>query len=261
MSKKQKDLLAQERRNAILEMLREDGLVRVSSLSKLFRVSDPTIRQDLDKLDKQGFIIREHGGAVLRSVAQQVRSLSLQHTENMDKKVQIAKRAAQFIQDGNSIILDSGSTTTELAKQLYKKRDIKIVTNALNIALIMGAENTENLLLTGGEFKAPTLSLTGEKAASFFEGICVDKLFLATGGISTHYTLTYPGFADIPVKERMIHAAAEVFLLADSSKMKKNSFVSLDILHKINYLITDTESDKEFLSTLEQKGVQIIIAQ
>lgn len=255
-----KDLIAQERRLRILEFLKEEGYARVTKLSRMFEVTEPTIRQDLDKLEQDGFILREHGGAVLRSVSQQVRSLSLQHTENMDKKIIIAKKAAEFVENGNSIILDSGSTTTELAKQLHGKRDIKVITNALNIALIIGAEQAQDILVTGGEFKPPTLSLTGEKAATFFKGVFVDKLFLATGGISPSYELTYPGFADIPVKESMINAAAEVFLLADSSKMAKQAFASLNALDKVHYLITDSRADRSFLSAIEARGIKVILA-
>ncbi|MDP3178040.1 MAG: DeoR/GlpR family DNA-binding transcription regulator, partial [Spirochaetaceae bacterium] len=105
-----KDLLANERRNKILELLQEEGSARVRELSVLFKVSEPTIRQDLEKLDEQGFVTREHGGAFLRTVSQQVSTLTLQHMENLDKKTAIARRAAEFVAPGDRLILDSGST-------------------------------------------------------------------------------------------------------------------------------------------------------
>ncbi len=134
-------MLAQERRMKILELLQEEGTARVSYLSDAFKVSEPTIRQDLERLEQEGHIIREHGGAYLRSVSSQVRSLSLQHMENMDKKEIIARRAAEFINDGDRLILDSGSTVTEISKLLKGRQDLTIVTNAINIALIVGARN------------------------------------------------------------------------------------------------------------------------
>src|SRR5208337_2169369 len=169
-------MLSLQRRRKILELLQEDGSARVSALSRLFNVSEPTVRQDLDKLEEEGFIIREHGGAFLKSVPQQVKSLSLQHLENMDKKARIGRRAAELVQDDDSLILDSGSTTTEVAKNLSLKKNLKIVTNALNIALL-GTEISFEIMVTGGEFKPPTLSLTGEKAGKFFEQIHVGKCF------------------------------------------------------------------------------------
>ena len=216
-----RDLLANERRHKILELLQEEGSARVRELGILFKVSEPTIRQDLEKLDEQGFVTREHGGAFLRTVTQQVSSLSLQHMENLEKKAAIAKRAAEYVSAGDRIILDSGSTMTELAKCLAGVENLTVITNALNIALIMGANPSCELMVTGGEFKAPTLSLTGDKAASFFQNIFVDKLFLATGGISPSFELTYPGFNDIPVKNAMIQVARETYLLADSTKLGK----------------------------------------
>lgn len=255
-----KEMLAATRRERILELIQEEGSARVKTLSSLFKVSEPTIRQDLEKLEAEGFIIREHGGAFLRTVSQQVGSLSLQHTENMEKKILIAKKAAEFVSPGNSIILDSGSTITELAKCLVTVQNLTVITNALNIALIIGTNPWCDLLVTGGEFKAPTLSLTGERAAVFFKGLYVDKLFLATGGISPTYELTYPGFNDIPVKNAMIQVARETYLLADSTKFGKASLASLGSIRCVNYLITDPGIASETAAELSAMGIKVIIA-
>lgn len=253
-------MLAEQRRLKILELLQEDGSARVSNLSKIFNVSEPTIRQDLEKLEGEGYITRQHGGAFLKSIPQQVGSLSLQHEENMEKKIRIGKKAAEFIQDWDSIILDSGSTTTEVAKNLAGKQQLKIITNALNIALLVGSQPSVELLVTGGEFKAPTLSLTGERAASFFQQLHVNKLFLATAGISWEAGLTYPGLSDLPVKKAMIESADEVYLVADSTKIGQASFASLGGLDVIHYFITDDGIEEKAKESFEQKGVKVIIA-
>ncbi len=254
-------MLAQERRTKILELLQEEGSARVTYLGELFGVSEPTIRQDLERLEQQGYVIREHGGAYLRSVSQQVRSLSLQHMENLDKKVRIGRKAADQIADGDRIILDSGSTVTEIAKHLHGKQSLTVITNALNIALIVGAEYGFELMVTGGEFKAPTLSLTGEKAATFFRNVYVDKLFLATGGISPSFELTYPGFSDLPVKRAMIESASTVFLVADSTKLGKISFASLGPMKDVDYLITDAGIPKDTISRFTDMGVTVVTAE
>jgi DeoR/GlpR family transcriptional regulator of sugar metabolism len=253
-------MLAEQRRLKILELLQEEGSARVSYLSKTFDVSEPTIRQDLEKLEAEGYIIREHGGAFLQSIPHQVGSLSLQHQENMDKKIRIGKKAAEFIQDWDSIILDSGSTTTEVAKNLTEKQHLQIITNALNIALLIGSHPSIELLVTGGEFKAPTLSLTGERAAGFFQHLHVNKLFLATAGISWEAGLTYPGLSDLPVKKAMIASATEVYLVADSTKIGKASFASLGGLDLITYFITDSGIETKDRELFEQKGVKVILA-
>lgn len=253
-------MLAQERRNRILELLQEEGSARVSYLSEAFHVTEPTIRQDLERLEQEGHIVREHGGAHLRSVTNQVRSLSLQHVENMDKKSAIARKAAEFIDDGDRLILDSGSTVTEIAKLLQGKRHLTIVTNALNIALIVGSEFGFDLFVTGGEFKPPTLSLTGEKAQASLRNMYVDKLFLATGGISSNFELTYPGLADLPVKRAMIEAATTVFLVADSTKIGKHSFASLGSMRDVDYLVTDRGISAEAITQISELGVKVVVA-
>ncbi|MBC8452466.1 MAG: DeoR/GlpR transcriptional regulator [Spirochaetes bacterium] len=255
-----RDLLANERRKKILELLQEDGSARVKVLSGVFQVTEPTIRQDLEKLEQEGHIIREHGGAYLKTISQQVSSLSLQHLENLDKKSKIAAKALSFINDGDSLILDSGSTVTELAKLLSGRNGLTVITNALNIALLLGANPSCQLLVTGGEFKPPTLSLTGEQAAAFFNNAYVDKLFLAAGGISSNMELTYPSFNDLPVKRAMIRSAQETFLLADSSKFGNASFASLGSISQVNYIITDKELSKSMQDQVSSLGVTVIIA-
>jgi DeoR/GlpR family transcriptional regulator of sugar metabolism len=255
-----KALLAQERRKRILELIQEEGSVRVTSLSAIFNVSEPTIRQDLEALDQAGFVTREHGGAFLRTVSRQVSELTLQHMDNLDKKTLIAKKAAEFVTSGDRIILDSGSTVTELAKCLAGTPGLVVVTNALNIALIIGANPSCELMVTGGEFKAPTLSLTGERAAAFFRNIYVDKLFLATGGISPSYELTYPGYSDLSVKRAMIDVAKEVYLLADSTKFGIASFASLGSIDCVDTVVTDQGISDETRRHFEKLGVRTVIA-
>ena len=253
-------MLANERKMKILELIQEDGSARVKALSKMFNVTEPTIRQDLEKLEIEGHIIREHGGAYLKTMSEQVQTLSLQHTENLDLKKKIAEKALSLIHDGDSIVLDSGSTITELAKLVASVPNLKVITNALNVALVLGQNPSCQLMVTGGEFKPPTLSLTGEKAAAFFKNAYVDKLFLATGGISPNMDLTYPSFNDLIVKKAMIDSAGETYLLADSSKFGKASFASLGKLSLVDYIITDHELSSEIKARIDDLGVKVILA-
>ena len=157
-----------------------------------------------------------------------------------------------------TVILDSGSTTTEIAKLLISYKDLTIITNALNIALILGENPNINLIVTGGEFKAPTLSLTGEMAAQPFNNLHANKLFLATAGISSKMQLTYPSLSDLVVKSAMIRSSDEVFLVADSSKIGNTSFASLGSISLIKALITDNKISEEDIKKIEEKNVKII---
>ena len=111
-------LLPNKRREKIIEFLQEDGSAKVVDLAKLFKVTEVTVRQDLEKLEKQGLIVREHGGAFLKNMEDHVKNFSLVHQENLEKKEMIALKCLDFIESGDTIILDSGSTTTEIAKKL-----------------------------------------------------------------------------------------------------------------------------------------------
>jgi DeoR/GlpR family transcriptional regulator of sugar metabolism len=253
-------MLANQRREKILELLKEDGSAKVINLAKIFKVSEVTIRQDLEKIEAEGFIRREHGGAFLKDVEEGVKSFTLLNQDNLEKKILIGRKAAELIEPGETIILDSGSTTTEIAKNLIGRSGLTVITNALNIAMILGAEPGIDVIVTGGEFKPPTLSLTGQKAATFFEDIHVDKLFLATAGISLRSGLTYPSLSDIVVKKAMIDAADITYLVADSTKIGKNSFASLGALSLINFIITDSEIDPNHLQLFHDHEIELIVA-
>jgi len=147
-----------------------------------------------------------------------------------------------------------------MIKFLTSKKDLKIVTPAINITLALGKEPTNTILMTGGEFKAPTLSLTGEKAPLVFKDLYVEKLFLAAGGFSLAAGLTYPSFTDLSLKRAMIDSAKTVYLLVDSSKLEKVLFASLGCLDRINYLITDTGITQDYINQLAAKKIETIIA-
>lgn len=253
-------MLPNQRRDKILELLKEDGSAKVIDLARIFKVTEVTIRQDLEKLEKDGLVIKEHGGAYLKNVEDQVRTFSLGNQENIDKKEVIAAKCLEFIESGDSIILDSGSTTTEIAKKLRGYKNLTVITNALNIALILGAEPGIEVIMTGGEFKPPTLSLTGQKAADFFKGINVQKLFLATAGISLKSGLTYPSISDLVVKKAMIDAADTTYLVADSTKIGRSAFASLGALSLIDYIITDAGIEEKHKQVFHDNEIELIIA-
>ena len=254
-------MLPNQRRDKILELIREDGHAKVQDLARIFKVTEVTIRQDLEKLENEGLVEREHGGAILSNISTNVKDITLKNQSNMAAKIAIAKIAVENISDGDTIILDSGSTTTEIAKLISGYKNLTVITNAINIALILGAMPGINLMVTGGEFKPPTLSLTGQKSADFFNNINADKLFLATAGISLKAGLTYPSISDLCVKRAMINISDKVFLVADSTKIGVKSFASLGAMSLIDHLITDSSISKENIKMLQDHEVDCIIAE
>jgi DeoR/GlpR family transcriptional regulator of sugar metabolism len=253
-------LLAEARRMKMLEWLQEEGSARVRDLAEAFSVSEVTVRQDLERLEAEGHIVREHGGAYLKSVPQQVRAMALHHLVNMEAKRRIGRAAAALVEDGETIILDSGSTTTEVAMNLAEREHLTVITNALNIALILGAMPTCTVHMPGGQFKAPTLSVSGERSADYFKGLFAQKLFLATAAVSFQAGLTFPAIADIAVKRAMIESASRVYLVADSSKIGRTSFSSLGRLDCIHALITDDGIRDEDRQAFLAQGIEVIVA-
>lgn len=254
-------MLPNQRRDKILDLLKEDGSAKVIDLARIFKVTEVTVRQDLEKLDKEGLVVREHGGVYLKNVEDQVRNFSLIHQDNLKQKEIIAQKCLEFIHPGDVIILDSGSTTTEIAKKIKDINGLTVITNALNIALMLGANPNITVVMTGGEFKPPTLSLTGQKAADFFKGLNVQKLFLATAGISLKSGLTYPSISDLVVKKAMIEAADTTYLVADSSKIGKSAFASLGALSLIDYIITDEAIEEKHKQVFKDNEIELIIAE
>lgn len=249
-----------QRRVKILNLIREDGHAKVQDLSKIFKVTDVTIRQDLEVLENMGYIQREHGGAFLKDVGSFAKTGQLLNQSHIEEKREIALKVLELINEEDSIILDSGSTTTEIAKLLINYKKLTVITNALNIALILGKNPGISLIVTGGEFKAPTLSLTGKMAADSFKDIHANKLFLATAGISSDMRLTYPSLSDLIVKSAMIKSADQAYLVADSSKVGISSLANLGSISLIQTIITDNKISNESIEKIRRKNVNIIFS-
>ncbi|WP_414440302.1 DeoR/GlpR family DNA-binding transcription regulator [Burkholderia sp. 22PA0106] len=246
------------RTEKIFERVQAAKLVKLSELSSEFGVSMPTIRKDIDELQRLGRVERVHGNVRLKPAQADAPRAAVLATS--EEKAQIGRKAASLIANGDAVILDCGATTTELARNLVERQNLRIVTNALNIAILLGAEPTNRLMLTGGVFKAETIAVSGEKASQFFEGMFVDKLFLAAGGVSIEAGISYPDFIDLHVKHAMIGAAKTVYLLADSKKFGKREFATFGAMDRVDFLITDAGLAQEYVDWVTGLGIGIIYA-
>jgi len=178
--------------------------------------------------------------------------------KHLKEKMEIAKIAVRFVEEGDYIILDSGSTTTELAKLLVGFKHLTVITNSVNIALLLGDNPGINVVVSGGEFKPQTASLMGDLAASTFKGVHVAKLFLATAGITSDMQLSYPSFGDLAVKTAMMRSADHIYLLADSSKIGATSFATLGRLSLVDTLITDAKITPEQKKLFDDLDVEVV---
>ena len=254
-------LFAEQRQQKVLELLANHQSVRVSELALSLQVSEASIRRDLQSMEEAGLLRRTHGGAVGTQTSNFEPSLAEKEDRLKEEKAVIAREAVALIEDGEAIMLDAGSTTLQIARQLRQERSNTntVVTNAVNIARELAAADLD-VTLTGGSLRPLTFSLVGPIAEAALAGLHVDKLFLATNGVDLKHGLTTPNLAEAQVKRAMIASAKEVILVADHSKLGRISFCQFCPLTRIDCLITDAGAPADFLRALEERQIKVLIA-
>ncbi len=222
--------------------------------------SAASIRRDLRRLQQAGLLTRTHGGAMSNVAAAFEPSLAEKEDRFQPEKAAIARVAAGLIEDGDTVLLDSGSTTFEIARLLRQRREVTVVTNAINIARELASADVE-VILTGGSLRGKTLSLVGPIAGATLEVLHVDKLFLATNGVDVKKGLTTPNLAEAQAKKAMVDSAREVILVADHSKFGRVAFGQFCPLNRLDRVITDRAPGAEFLTALGECGVELLLAE
>jgi DeoR family fructose operon transcriptional repressor len=245
-----------DRQKTLLEYLGETGVVSIDRLCKQFDVSEMTIRRDLSELEKGGLLIRTHGGARLKEKAFFEVSFTAKAIQFVAEKKRIAEWAAKLVQDGDRILIDSGTTTGHFAR-LLKDRRLTVVTNALNVAVDLIDGRQIDLHFCGGSLHRGPVAAVGNVAAKFFESIRCDRLFMGVEGIDDTGTMTVPDVNEALVKQAMIRTAREVFVLADHSKFQRNSLGVIGDLSSVTGLITGKEAHPSALARL--KGLTKVI--
>ena len=250
------------RRAGILDELESKGQVSVSELSKSFNVSEVTIRNDLAQLEKQNMLIRARGGAIkikMRDIGLDS-PLSDKMREHFQEKQKIGRKAAKLISEGDTIILDSGTTTAEVAKNLQQFKDLTIITNAINIATILAENYDFNVFVCGGFMRKKSLSLVGVMADENISSYYCDKLFLGVDGIDRKHGLSTPNVEEAHLNSVMIEVAKKVIVVTDSSKFFRRRFAAIAPISRIDTLVTDDGISDQDKQMLEQSGIEVIIA-
>lgn len=247
-----------ERRDNIIKEVRGKGKVRVDELSEMYGVSSVTIRNDLGFLEKKGILYRTHGGALIRENVYDDPSLEEKQQLHRKEKRKIGERAAELINDGDSILLDSGTTTLEITYRLGNKKNLTVMTNAINIGLEIVNYKSINVMLTGGRLRRESYSLVGPDAEGTIKNYYFDKLFLGVDGLDIDYGLTTPNPMEAQLNRIMVQRAKEVIAVTDSSKLGRHSFSFICELDVISKLITDNKITEEFEAELKRKDIEVI---
>lgn len=253
-------ILSEERHQVILDLLEESGSVTVNEMVERFGVSEMTIRRDLDILEKKGLLRRVHGGAVLDRGRSYEPPFLSRAVENLEAKQRIGRVAADMIQNGDSITLDVGTTTMEIARHIAGKQNLTVITPCLQIASLLAENPNIRLILTGGIVRPGELSMVGHLAERALKDFYVDKLFLGAAGVDFNAGLTEYNLEDTLVKQVMIKNAKEVILVADSSKFGRIAFTSIAPLSVVSRLITDQEADTEVVTRLRRQNIEVVLA-
>ncbi len=257
-------MLQTERRRQIVELVQQRGEISVADISKKFGVSDMTLRRDLRELDRAGLLRRVHGGAVNNLGRSYEPPYQVRSTRNIEAKKMIGRMAADMIVDGDSIALDIGTTTLEIARSLHGKRNLTIVTSSVPIAneIISNFSLTSDvrLILTGGMVRPGELSLIGSIAAQTYRELHVDKAFIGIGGISLDAGLTEYNLEDALVKKPMLKSARQKIVVADNTKLGRTTFANVGSLESIDTVITDIDARDDLVQELLELGIQVLIA-
>jgi DeoR family fructose operon transcriptional repressor len=246
-------MMTAERRRQILEVLATDSRAEVPALAARFGVSESTIRRDLQVLSQDGAVERTRGGAVPASRFEP--SFREKETAHLPEKTAIARAAAELVQPGQTVFLDAGTTTLELARVLCGRTDVTVATNSIPIAVELAQHL--RLIVTGGQAKEQTLALVGPLAERSIEQMHVDIAFLGMNGVAIGAGLTTPTWEEAATKARMIASGRTAVVLADSSKLGAVSFARVAGLDEVDLLLTDENAPADMVEALRAAGLRV----
>ena len=252
----------EERQQAMASLVISRGRASVTDLAQEYDVTTETVRRDLAALDRAGILRRVHGGAVPARALHVVEpGVMERETTRADYKDAIAEAAVDYLPvSGGSVLLDAGTTTGRIAAVLPSDRDLVVVTNSVPIASRLAAMPTVSLHLLGGRVRGLTQAAVGEPALRALDALRVDVAFIGTNGISVSHGLSTPDSEEAAVKRAMVRSASYVVVVADSTKVGRESLMSFAPIDRVDVLITDSEVNPDHRAELAAAGVEVVVA-
>ena len=250
---------AKERRALILRLLEQKEEVQVTEISRETGISEVTIRKDLTILQNRHLLLRTRGGAMRKPIENTNEETAVEKKRmfNIREKQRIGEEAVKLIKDGDFIMLDSGSTTLEVARHLGKFQHLRILTNAMNIATELMNYKRFDVVLLGGNVRVNSLSMVGPLALSVLRNFSGYKLFLGVDSFSIENGVSTPSMEEALLNQIMIQQAGKVIAVFDSSKFNKRSFVHVANANELDYIITDNAIPTGMTSKLKSAGVEV----
>lgn len=246
------------RQEKMVELVKDKGFVTTDELCNLLSASQATVRRDIATLDSQGRIHKTHGGAMSSAkFSMDDMPMPLRWHIQREEKARIATAALELILEGDSIFLDSGTTTFELAAKLSAIRNLTILTNDINIAYEISKNSSNNLIVTGGIRKKSSATLMGVFAEQMLSQLHVDKAFLSVDAVDVKSGLMDYNMDEIPIKRRMIENSRMRIVLCDHTKFSNKAFMSICGLDIIDMIITGAELDSEIAEAIKEAGANL----
>lgn len=251
-------LLLEERRRHIRELVFEKSSVSTDELAARFRTSLVTIRGDLKALADAGVLVRTHGGAIALRDNEET-PINVKQTLHLAEKSRIADAAAELISPGETILLDSGTTTGEIAKRIrmLPLNPLTVITNALNVAATLASAAHVRLVMLGGVLRPQSYSMAGPIAEAALAGLHADRLFLGVDSLDPEVGLMTPHLFEAQLNAQMIRSARHVVAVADSSKLTRRSLSVIARIEQIHMLITDSHAPYQVVEALRQRGLKV----
>ncbi|MBE1445087.1 DeoR/GlpR family transcriptional regulator of sugar metabolism [Paenibacillus sp. OAS669] len=253
-------MFVQQRHQAIIQKINKEKSVVVSDLIEMFGVSFETVRRDLEFLEKEGFLKRVHGGAILADIDyKKEQPLTFRETKFVEEKKQLVELATRYVEEGQSIALDVSTTNTEFARALKRKFErLTIITNSLPIANELVEMPNYTIILTGGVLRNQERGVVGELAEAFVSQFHADLFFMSVSGISLEEGITDYGIGEIQLKKIMHKNAKRTIALADSSKFEVVSLIKVCAIDEVERIVTDSLIDPEIVEKYANSGISIV---
>ena len=252
-------MMGEERRKQILQIVHSKGHVKVNELANLFNISAVTIRIDLNELHRRGLVLRSHGGAVVPDTVLHESPFHERLKAHSEEKRRIGAMAATLINDGETIILDSGTTTLEIARQIKKKQGLQIITNGVNIAAELLYARDARIFIVGGMLGWQSATISGSIGEDMLQQFSADKLFLSGAGCDPDFGVSDAYVEETAVNRAMIRISREIILVADASKFSKRSMSRITSFSEIDTVISDTSLREETQEKLRSMGCNLIL--
>lgn len=247
------------RHKKILEMIKESEKVLINDLSKIFDVSEMTLRRDLDILAEKGVIKRIRGGALKINQGSYEMPYEMRYDKNFEAKDRISSMAADMIKDGETVVIDTGTTALAVAEKLKKRNNLTVLTSSLRVAWILADLSNINLIVFGGVVRPGERSLIGEISENAYDALFPDTFIMGVGGVDIQNGFTEFNIDDARVKKKAIAASQRTIVVADETKIDKTAFAKVASLSEIDLLITNAPQDMTKINRLKDNELRVVV--